>query len=141
MFTPERLAELNKHFDVEELLTEGQIDALIKAGQLFCTCALFTVEDAVRVLGREWLNENAPFEGVKMFGGTAISPVPLIIPNGWDIDMQEEAAGVGGKTGIYVKGGFSVAEQVMRWRGFGEFMDGPLAASIPEDEYDQTNLN
>jgi hypothetical protein len=141
MFTPERLAELNKHFDVEELLTPGQVDQLIKAGQLFCTCALFTVEDAVRVIGREWLNENAPFEGVRIFGGTAISPIPLIIPGGWDIDRREDEAGTPEKTGIYVKGGFAVAEQVMRWRGFGEFMDGPLAASLAEDEYDQTILN
>lgn len=141
MFTPERLTELNKHFDVEELLTEGQIDQLIKAGQLFCTCALFTVEDAVRVMGRKWLDENAPFEGAKLFGGTAISPIPLIIPNGWEIDMKEEEAGTPEKTGIYVKGGFDVAEQVMRWRGFGEFMGGPLAASIPAEEEDLTSLN
>lgn len=141
MFTPEKLAEINRHFDVEDVLTTGQVDALIKSGSLFCTSALLDFEGALSVFGKEWLEDNAPFEGYKMFGGTALSPTPLIVANGWEIDRLEAEAGIPATTGIYVPAGFAAAALVMKQRGFNEIMDGPLCASTPEDEYDQTSLN
>lgn len=138
MLSAEKINDLNRHFDVEELLTPGQVDALIKGGYLFLTTALFDFADAARVFGTDWVNENTPFEGVRMFGGMAISPVPLIIPNGWEID---QAACRPDAIGIYEPAGFAAAAQVMAGRGFNEFMSGPLAASIPEAAYDQTSLN
>lgn len=141
--TTTQIEELNKHFDVESLLTDGQIDWFIKRGQLVATTANLTFTDAVNIVGIKLLDDPGPWEGTKPFGGTFLSPEPLIVENGWQVaDRNEQVLGLkSDEYDIYRRENLPNMARIAEERGFGETFYAPICMSIRFEEDNRTKLN